>query len=255
MKYFSPHRRTCLITAILAACAASGPLLAQSSASPSFKWVAGDLPPFVWTNSNGPQGLAYELAVAMAQRMGRESDVSFYPWARAMRMVTEGQNVGIFPLARTPEREASFHWLAPLMRVKYVFFFRNGDERAERPVEQLRANRIGVLRGSLSAQSLQANRFIHIVETKDYRDLLRMLNEGMVHAIYAGAPMMRAAIMQHGFSTEDYRIGATLDEAELYMGASLAVPAAEVERWRAAYRELQQDGTVARLQKKYLGDR
>jgi len=231
-----------------------GTAWAQNANTTPWRWVAGDVPPFAWLNDKGPQGYAYELAVALAQRAGRQSDVSFYPWARAMRLITEGQNYGIFPLARTPEREAAFQWLVPLMKVKYSFFFRRGDENYRRRPEQLRGFRIGVMRGSVSGDSLRAQQYSHVIESKDFRDMLRMLNEGMIQAIYAGTPMLNSAMVQYGFNAEDYRMGHSLDEVELFMAVPATAPSAEVERLRSAYRELQQDGTVARLQKKYLSN-
>lgn len=223
---------------------------AQSGPPNGLRWVAGELPPFVWQGNQGPEGYAYELAVLMAQRLGRTDTVEFYPWARAVRMTEEGENLGVFPLARTPDREAKFRWLILLRHVRYNFVGRAGDPAMS--LEQLRHARIGVLRGSPIIKNLQAERFTSITEAKDYKDLLRMLRSDMLTAVYAGAPMLQAAIEQYGYPPTDFKVHTSLGEADLYMGSSLRLPDEEAERWLQAYQQLVVDGSVARLQQRYF---
>jgi len=214
------------------------------------RWVAGDLPPFVWQGSQGPEGYAYELALLMSQRLGRSDTVDFYPWARAVRMTEEGENLGVFPLARTPDREAKFRWLILLMHVRYSFVGRAGEPNLS--LEQLRHVRIGVLRGSPIIKNLQAEKFTSVTEAKDYKDLLRMLRSDMLTAIYAGAPMLQAAIEQYGYPRGEFKTHTSLGEADLYMGTSLRLAEGEAERWLQAYQQLVADGSVARLQQRYF---
>ncbi|MDT8998763.1 transporter substrate-binding domain-containing protein [Paucibacter sp. APW11] len=222
------------------------------AAETELQWVAGELPPFAWIGPGGaPQGYASELALAMAQKLGRKPELQFFPWARAVRMTAEGENFGVFPLARTPDREAGFRWLIPLMRVDYSFFVKR-SQGATGNLLELRRQRVGVLRGSPIIKNLQAEGFKQITEAKDYKDLLRMLQQGMIAAIYAGTPMLQAAIDQAGLSREDFLISAQLGSAELYMGASLKLSEAEAQRWLRAYEQLQAEGTVKELQQRYL---
>jgi polar amino acid transport system substrate-binding protein len=223
----------------------------QANAAP-LEWIAGDLPPFVWQSPQGPQGLAYELADKMSAKIGRPMALSFYPWARAVRMTQVGTHYGVFPLARTPDREAQFRWLIPLAHVDYTFFGRATDSFDLNGLEALRGLRIGVLRGSPIIKNLQAENFRDLVEAKDYKDLLRMLTEGIVAAVYAGEPMLRAAMEEFKFKPQDFRSGMSLKSAGLYMATSITLDSVEAELWLQAYRDLQADGTLARLQKKYL---
>lgn len=227
-------------------------LISNMARAAPVKWLAAELPPFVWQSHEGPQGFAYELAAHMSAKIGRPMALSFYPWARAVRMAEGGANYGVFPLARTPDREPQFKWLISLAHVNYTFFGRKGDLLDLSSLDALRAQRVGVLRGSPIIKNLQAEKFGHIVQAKDYKELLRLLNEGIIAAAYAGEPMLRAAIDEFNFKPQDFRSGLSLKSAELYMATSAALDAAEEELWLQAYRELQLDGTVARLQKKYL---
>jgi hypothetical protein len=80
-------------------------------------WVAADLPPFIWQEDGQPKGYANDIIEAMSKKLGRRADISFYPWARAVKMTGDGPSYGVFPLARTPDREANFRWLVPLAKV------------------------------------------------------------------------------------------------------------------------------------------
>jgi polar amino acid transport system substrate-binding protein len=218
--------------------------------SGALEWVAGDLPPFSWMAPGGPQGYANDLALAMAERLGRPAKVSYFPWARAVKQAQEGDHFGVFPLARTADREAQFRWLVPLMTVRYAF-----GCLAETPavgLEQLRHVPVGVLRGSPLALTLRAERFRRVIPGRDYKELLRMLSLGSIKAIYAGTPMLDAAIEQYGYRHEQFARQLVLGESTLYMAASLRLAEDEAQRWLKAYQQLEDDGTVTRLRKRYL---
>lgn len=219
-------------------------------AAPPLEWVAGDLPPFAWAAPGGPRGFAHELAVAMAQRLGRAATIHYVPWARAVRMAERGGHYGIFPLARTPDREAHFQWLAPLMTVRYGLYTLATESRLE--LDQLRTLKVGVLRGSPIAANLRAERFSAIIEAKDYRDLLRLLREHALDAVYAGMPMLEAAMDEYGQPRTHFVLQATIGEATLYMAASPGLDAAEARLWVDAYRQLEDDGSVARIRRRYI---
>lgn len=253
------HRPLAWLLRSVAALALILAMPAHATSPDKLAWVAGDLPPFIWQTKDGPQGLAYELMALMAARIGRPVEVKFYPWARAVRMAQEEGHYGVFPLARTADREAQFKWLIPLAHVNYSFFGRAGNGRAQHQYQHdlhdlnaLRASRVGVLRGSPIIKNLQAENFQNLILAKDYKDLLRLLSEGIVDAAYAGEPMLRAAIADSTHRPQDFRVGASLKSAELYMASSLSLDQVEAERWLQAYRELQKEGAVSRLQQKYL---
>jgi len=117
--------RRCLLIAT-----AAWPGMAR--AAPALEWVAGNLPPFAWESAGVPHGLAQDLAVAMAQRLGRPTQVTYLPWARAVRTVEQGDHYGIFPLARTPDREARFRWLVPLMAALWPLHAGHGGAPGDR---------------------------------------------------------------------------------------------------------------------------
>lgn len=233
---------------LMALCAGLAPARAEPQAP--LAWVAGNLPPFAWDAPGGARGFAHDLAVAMAERLGRPGSVTYVPWARAVRMAEQGPGYGVFPLARTPDREAKFQWLVPLMTVRYGFYTLATESRLE--LDQLRSLRVGVLRGSPLAANLRAEHFKAIIEAKDYRDLLRLLRSRTLDAIYAGTAMLEAAMDEYSQPRMLFALQTTLGEAPLYMAASLSLDAVEAQRWVSAFRELEAEGVVTRLRRRYI---
>ncbi len=220
------------------------------------KWIGSSLPPFVWQEAGEAKGYACDLIKAMSQKLGRSSDIDFYPWARAVKMATEMPDYGIFPLARTSDREDDFLWLIPIIKVDFVFL-RTRDSQSARYLEgaakvaELRHQRIGYLRGSPIVKNLQAKAFTRVLEGTDYPELLRMLTTGAVDAIYAGRPMIISSIEPSGFRKQDFQVVSALGDAKLYIATSKSLPESEANLWRAAYQILVRDGTVEKLQRKY----
>lgn len=252
----TPHRNTIrptLLRRTLLQClpglACTGAHAAEPS-SAEIQWVGGDLPPFVWQANGKGTGYAHDLAMELSRRLGRNEPVRFLPWARAVRMTAIGEPLGIFPLARTPDREASFRWLIPLMRVHYGLFVRAQD-RPEWTIDTLRTARVVVLRGSPIGQHLKDAQFTNVIDATHYWDMLRMLDEGLVQAVYAGAPMLKAAMRESQRDSTQYREAGRLGEATLYMACALSIPQAESQRWIDAFNAAEADGTVARLRQRY----
>lgn len=214
------------------------------------EWVAGDLPPFAWRSPTGPRGYAHELVLLMAQQMGRSTQVTYVPWARAVQLTERSERIGIFPLARTPDREQRFQWLVPLMTVRYVLITPATARRLS--LDELRSLRVGVLRGSPIVRNLQAERFKAIVDAKDYKDLLRMLVGGSLDAVYAGAPMIDAAMSEYGYARQQFTTHQALGEARLYIAASRELAPEEALLWQKAYQQLEDNGSVARLRRRYF---
>ena len=226
---------------------------AQGRIPGNIEWLGGDLPPFIWKETDNPRGYGVELIAEMSTRLQRPVDINFLPWARAVATARDGSHYGVLPLARTPDREDHYRWLIKLAHVRYTFFYLRKGEGASfaNDLDALRSKKVGVLRGSPIINNLQNERFSQIVTATTYNDLLRLLDIGAIDAAYAGYPMMTSAIRQSSFAENTFGAGTSLSSADLYIGTSLRVDADEADRWLKAYKTLQSDGTVARLRRKY----
>ena len=221
----------------------------QCGSTTQLSWITSQFPPLIWKNAQGPQGYAHVLIEKMAERMGRKVELEFYPWARVLRMVEDGPGCATVPLARTPEREKRFRWLAPLVYTPYVFYGKPGAPIDD--LETLRKSRIGVIRASASKAWLVKQGFTQLIETKDHSDLVRMVNNGSIDAMFAFEEAMAGAIEAYDYKMEPLRAGLRLGGANFYFAASLDLSDEEASQWQQAWRELYRDGTLAQLQRQY----
>ena len=226
------------------------PIAGNPCANPAqLNWIASQFPPLIWKGPQGPQGYAYVLIEKMAERMGRRVEVGFYPWARILRMLEDGPGCATAPLARTPEREKRFRWLVPLVYSPYVFYGKAGAPIDN--LETLRKSRIGVIRASATKDWLVKQGFTQLIETKDHGDLVRMVNNGSVDAMFSFEEAMTGAMEAFDYKMEPLRAGLRLGGANFYIAASLELSDEEAAQWQQAWRELYRDGTLAQLQRQY----
>jgi polar amino acid transport system substrate-binding protein len=74
--------------------------------------------PYNFEKENRIQGLVFEVADALAKRAGYRLAVEVVPWARAILTAQNEASVLVFSVARTPEREALFHWIGPIVKAE-----------------------------------------------------------------------------------------------------------------------------------------
>lgn len=82
--------------------------------------VSGEIPPYS-SEKEGEQGIAIDLVIEVFKRAGIDLNLTFKPWARAQhnaQTAPEGKGLLIAPLTRTPNREALYEWIIPLIEYK-----------------------------------------------------------------------------------------------------------------------------------------
>jgi len=107
----------------------------------TYEWA-----PFNFEEDGQIKGIAADVTREALRRAGVEGEVQMCPWARAYRWTKEGENVMLFTIARTAEREEHFKFLCPVAPpVKNVFFKLAERKDIEiRSLEDARSYRIGV---------------------------------------------------------------------------------------------------------------
>ncbi len=208
-----------------------------------------ELPPFSMEHRKGGPGALYEMVEELGRRAGSPAAIAFVPWKRAVFLTTARPRSAIFPLTRSPEREAQYRWLAPLYRENFIFVsMKNSAFDISHP-ERNKHKRIGILRGSLMIKYLQDNGYPNIVEAASIGEGLRFLRRGIVDAVCSDHEILRASL--GGRIEPDYVTSASLRETSTWLGGSLDFSEADAARFEQAMKSMIDDGTHARLLKKY----
>jgi len=208
------------------------------------------LPPYVIEHDAAAPGALHELVQAILARAEVDARIVFVPWKRAVHETTTLARTAVFPLTRTPDREQSFQWLAELYREEFVFLaLRNGRFDWHAPLG-MTAMRIGILRGSGQIPVLRAMGFKRIVETSSIQESMRFLERGMVDALMGERAIFHSFVKGRGnagafVASEPIRTTIT------WLGGSLDLAPDVAARLAKARAALVEDGSYARILKKY----
>lgn len=176
--------------------------------------------------------------------------MALYPWARSYDMARLEANVLIYPILRSPEREALFHWVGELDQVTPMFY--KMRERREVVVHSLQDARnyiVGVVRDDARQEYLESRAFKRMVVSATNVDNLRKLVSGQVALLPMPEREAREQCKVLNIAYEDLESVYTLNElpSGLYVALSLSTPVDTVQRITAAFAQLKENGTVARI--------
>ncbi len=194
-----PTRRT-IIRAAIAALLAVLPVAGYANAPLVF---LGDrsLPPYEFLEAGKPRGANVELARAIGRVLQRPVEVRLLDWADAQARLLAGEGDALTFLARTAQRDRSFLFSQSTFPVVFALFVRADDAQNFSDPELLARRRVGVTRGGLARQHLQANHpDAELVLLDDDADGIRKLLRGEVDAVAGNAWTMRHYLYGAGVS-------------------------------------------------------
>ena len=85
--------------------------------------VTEDAPPYTYAEQGKVTGPVTDIVEQSLQRAGfKDYRLHLYPWARAYSLAQKQPHVLIFLIARTPAREALFHWAGEIMKIEYHLY-------------------------------------------------------------------------------------------------------------------------------------
>ncbi|GAB7532943.1 hypothetical protein PS3A_53590 [Pseudomonas sp. 3A(2025)] len=212
-----------------------------------------DAPPLTMSGPDGRHGIVGDATLKAAALAGYDLHLLTLPWSRGQRTVQLGEDLLIIPLSRTPDREANYTWIAPIMSMDRAFF--SLDKRVE-TFEQARQTyrRIAVGMGSAQEQKLRDEGFSdeQIYSLKIGDNPAQMLLLGRVDAWFNGVPESR--YIWRGVSSKPLLMSPVLMTTDLYLACSKTCNETMIQRFRKAVDTLRGDGTIERIVDEYLGD-
>lgn len=107
---------------LLAFAVAARPPNAQAIDQP-VRIAVDSWPPYIETNSPD-KGMATEVVLSALKAVGLKAELVFVPWARALDEMGHGHFVASYPWIKTEKRAAIARFSDPIMRMRFVFFYR-----------------------------------------------------------------------------------------------------------------------------------
>ena len=176
--------------------------------------------------------------------------MALYPWARAYDMAQLEPNVLIYPIIRSTEREPLFKWVGELDHVIPMFYkLRERRDVVVKSLQDAKNYSVGVVRDDSRQEYLESKGFSKMVVSSNNLDNLRKLLSGQVALVPLPEREAREQCEDLHIAFEDLESVFTIDELSkgLYVALSLKTPDDTVERITAAFAQLKDDGTLAKV--------
>ena len=142
-----------------------------------------------------------------------------------------------------------FKWVGPLVKNNWVLFARADDPRKPNSLEALAPYVLGVYRNDAVGEFLQANGFKTDVATLDSDNPRKLL----LHRFdfWATGELLGQAILKNQGLSGQIVPRFQFKRTEMYLACHLAFDQAKIDHLNQVLKQMEQDGTAARIEAKY----
>lgn len=203
-------------------------------------------PPYVSDRNGIISGPATELMKELAKAAGIAPTIRILPFQRAVMALDRGNT--LYPaLLRTPEREQKYVWIGEVFADRAVVLSL-GDKPAIPDLDAARElPAITVMRGSELQRLLGSFALENFEANASEIDNARLLRNRRVDAWFTLSAVGRATWAELGYDLADLRASQPVAALSFWIAGSANLPPATVNKLRAAYRAMRDDGRYERI--------
>ena len=223
--------------------------------------VTEEYPPYNFTDQGKITGLSTEVVETMLKKAQVDYLLTSYPWARAYKMAQEDNNVLIYSIGRSEQREKMFKWVDVIAPYDiYLFKLKERKDIVIKSLNDAKKFKIGVVQDDVRAQFLQAEGFpvstgnagIEIT-AKDESNIKKLEAKRIdMFPIDEVACSYLAKLNGIDFGKLDKAFKIDKLSSGLYVAFSLKTPDATVAKCKKALDEMKKDGSYQKILDKYL---
>lgn len=254
MEPFHRTRRQLLLAAAAAlpgAAAAASVIAAGAVRAARFRiGVCTDRhPPYVFAEQGRARGIFVDLLDDVAQETGILPDYRFLPWKRAQQVAAMAEDMLIMPLARSPEREPRFRWIAPVLSFDTVLF---GRGEAPLALDAARRLPVGLMAGTLFERDAREAGFTDIQLAPDEFSNARKLHHGRIRGWITTDLVAPGVYRQAGFDATELQRGLRIGTPRvLWIAASPRFPSSLADDLQEAIARRRARGALGAIVARY----
>lgn len=214
------------------------------------KILSAHLPPYSMNEGDQP-GFVREVAQELAQRVGQSDAVSYSSWSRVYNEVQTQPHRLLAPVARTAQREDQLSWVVEVFPDRMVML--TYGEGAEPTTLDEAANDgiMGVQQDSLMHEMAEARGMTNLDVSGDLNSIARKFGAGRIKSWLSLESLAIFSMLEEGVDTDKVVVGEVINEFGIYVGGSPDLTDAEMQPWRDAFAEMQEDGSYDTIMAKY----
>jgi ABC-type amino acid transport substrate-binding protein len=224
----------------------------QPLLSSEFTILTENLPPLNYLEDGVLVGPSVEIVKEIQKRVGSHEPIRVFPWARAYKMALEDENVVLFAMTHTKDREDKFKWVGPLATKRDILVAKKGSGIVVNSLEDAKkVKRIGTLRDDTREHLLKSLGFTNLESVSDEQKNAQKLVLGRIDLWTIKKPGLRTVCELAGVDYNELEEVYHLREIELMIAFSKKTSDSVVKKWRDAFNKMLADGTIMKIRKKW----
>ena len=212
-----------------------------------------EAPPTSFNRDGELRGLSIEVVRALIERTGDAGKIELLPWTRGYHLAQREPNTAIFSTVRTPEREAKFQWVGPLLIGTTSFYsLKSRNLRFDNLQQAAESGPLAVPKQWYTFETLSARGFKNLYGVTSSKNMVTMLKHERVQLIATEDLTLKDELASGGLSPDQVQAHLPFMRSAYYIAFSPQTDAALVERWRRALEGMHEDGSFAQIFRRWL---
>ncbi|UXY55492.1 substrate-binding periplasmic protein [Pseudomonas tohonis] len=230
-------------------------LAIQAAGAAELRLLTDDHPPLHFERDGELVGFAVDLLHEIAQETGDKLQLERVPLLRALLITRESPDVAVFTILRTPEREADYQLVGPLLEVETALYARADHTPAITGLDEARkVQRIAAPRKWLVYRRLQEMGFANLYGVDTPEQMMRLLRLGRTDLVAADTLSVETMAREEGLAPDQLHYAAPVMHQGNYIAFSRQTDASIIARWQQALEKMRANGRLVALEEKWLGD-
>lgn len=207
-----------------------------------------EYPPLSYTENDSIKGYAYDIVQLIQDEMNTHYPIQVLKWNEAYKTALSKENVVIFTLEKTHEREDLFYWIGPIGSNTTSFYTRNDNTFKVNNLYDLKnLKSIATTTDWYSEQFLKKEGFSNLMSLPNPEDNVKMLMKAKVDATLLSDLTAPFIIKRASYTTTDLKQVYTLMESSFYIGISRKTNYRLVKKWENAFMKIKAQGLIDTL--------
>lgn len=232
----------------------------RAAANDEIRIVTEELPPYNMTLDGKLTGLSTEVVRAVLKEIGVQASIQSMPWARAYDIALNTENVLIYSITRTAQREHLFKWVGVVAPVDWYLYARPDSGITLSELDDARRYQIATVKEDAGEQYLLSKDFVvgkNLQSNNKYAYNYEKFKLGRVDLWISIELNARYLIRQAGDDPEKVAVPVLKlpdlgEGVGLHMAFSPQTSDAVVERFRKGLETIRSNGTYDAIAKRWL---
>jgi polar amino acid transport system substrate-binding protein len=229
-------------------------LIISTTVMAEVQFYTHNIKPFTWQEKGQVTGFATDIVRAMMDIRGQKNQsFKVVPFKRGLKMAQTQKNIGMFIVARRPEREDTVKWVGPLLTNEVYFYKKKGSAITPKTLDDIKKlNSVGVGLGNADDTFLTKEGFKNLDRAPAQKTSVQKLAVGRVDVAPVGNIVLGEVAKEAGIDPAELeRTDVKLYDSLVYLVFSKDISDAEVAEWAKALEEVKAT-KYDEIHKKYI---